>query len=165
MGVSGSGKSTVAGLLAARLHTTCTEADALHTATNVRTMRSGTPLTDAERQPWLESVRDRLSSEADAGRSAVVTCSALKRSYRDLLRTARGDVWFVHLDGEPELLSSRMGRRTGHFMPASLLASQLAALEPLDDDERGFVLDVAQPPEELVDEILARTRTPDVRDV
>lgn len=156
MGVAGSGKTTVATLLTERLGITYAEADEFHPQANIDKMRAGTPLTDEDRWPWLEAIRDWLSAEADAGRSGVVTCSALKRTYRDLLRTARGQVCFVHLDGSPELLAERMQHRSGHFMPTSLLPSQLATLEPLTGDERGFRLDIATPPEQLVDEILAR---------
>jgi len=158
MGVAGSGKTTVATLLAQRLGTEYAEADQFHPEANIAKMSAGTPLTDDDRWPWLEAIRDWLSAEADAGRSGVVTCSALKRSYRDLLRRAHGHVWFVHLDGSPELLAERMQHRSGHFMPTSLLPSQLATLEPLADDEPGFTLDVASTPEQIVGEILARTR-------
>ncbi|MFD4993765.1 gluconokinase [Cellulosimicrobium cellulans] len=158
MGVAGSGKTTVATLLARHLGTEYAEADQFHPEANIAKMSAGTPLTDEDRWPWLEAIRDWLSAEADAGRSGVVTCSALKRSYRDLLRTARGQVCFVHLDGSSDLLAERMAHRSGHFMPTSLLPSQLATLEALDDDEPGFTLDVASTPEQIVDEILARTR-------
>ena len=158
MGVAGSGKTTVATLLARHLGTEYAEADQFHPEANIAKMSAGTPLTDEDRWPWLEAIRDWLSAEADAGRSGVVTCSALRRSYRDLLRTARGRVCFVHLDGSPELLAERMAHRSGHFMPTSLLPSQLATLEPLDDDEPGFTLDVTSTLEQIVDEILARTR-------
>lgn len=158
MGVAGSGKTTVATLLARHLGTEYAEADQFHPEANIAKMSAGTPLTDEDRWPWLEAIRDWLSAEADAGRSGVVTCSALKRSYRDLLRTARGQVCFVHLDGSPDLLAERMAHRSGHFMPTSLLPSQLATLEALDDDEPGFTLDVASTPEQIVDEILTRTR-------
>lgn len=156
MGVASSGKTTVATLLAERLGVTYAEADQFHPQANIAKMSSGTPLTDEDRWPWLVALRDWLSSEAAAGRGGVVTCSALKRSYRDLLRAAQGEVWFVHLSGTPDLLAERMGRRTGHFMPASLLPSQLAALEPLDPDEPGWTIDVAATPEEIATEILDR---------
>ncbi|SMF51892.1 gluconokinase [Cellulosimicrobium cellulans J34] len=157
MGVAGSGKTTVATLLARHLGTEYAEADQFHPQANIDKMSAGTPLTDEDRWPWLEAIRDWLSAEADAGRSGVVTCSALKRSYRDLLRTADGSVCFVHLDGSRELLGERMEHRSGHFMPTSLLPSQLATLEPLADDEPGFTLDVASTPEQIVEQILART--------
>ena len=158
MGVAGSGKTTVATLLADRLGVTYAEADQFHPQSNIDKMTAGTPLTDEDRWPWLEAIRDWLSAEADAGRSGVVTCSALKRTYRDLLRTAHGTVCFVHLSGTPELLAERMAHRTGHFMPTSLLDSQLATLEPLADDEHGYTLDVTTPPQELADTILARAQ-------
>jgi gluconokinase len=156
MGVAGSGKTTVATLLAQRLGTEYAEADQFHPEANIAKMSAGTPLTDDDRWPWLEAIRDWLSAEADAGRSGVVTCSALKRSYRDLLRTARGHVCFVHLDGSPDLLAERMAHRSGHFMPTSLLPSQLATLEPLDEDEPGFTVDVTRTPEEIADLVLDR---------
>jgi gluconokinase len=156
MGVAGSGKTTVATLLAQRLGTEYAEADQFHPEANIAKMSAGTPLSDEDRWPWLEAIRDWLSAEADAGRSGVVTCSALKRSYRDLLRTARGRVCFVHLDGSPELLAERMEHRSGHFMPTSLLPSQLATLEPLDGDEPGFTVDVTRTPEEIADLVLDR---------
>ncbi|MFC8922413.1 gluconokinase [Cellulosimicrobium sp. NPDC057127] len=157
MGVAGSGKTTVATLLSERLGVTYAEADQFHPQANIDKMTAGTALTDEDRWPWLQAIRDWLTSEAEAGRSGVVTCSALKRSYRDVLRTAGGEVCFVHLSGSPELLAERMQHRSGHFMPPSLLPSQLATLEPLDADERGMTLDIAAPPHELADEILARS--------
>ncbi|WP_278236587.1 gluconokinase [Isoptericola sp. AK164] len=153
MGVAGSGKTTVATLLAARLGVTYAEADQFHPAANIAKMSAGTPLTDADRAPWLATIRDWLSAEADAGRPGVVTCSALKRAYRDVLRAAHGQVLFVHLDGPPELLAERMEGRTGHFMPRSLLPSQLAALESLADDEHGLTLSITETPDTIVDAV------------
>ncbi|GAB3103990.1 gluconokinase [Isoptericola nanjingensis] len=155
MGVAGSGKTTIAGMLAERLGVDVAEADEFHPQANIDKMSAGTPLTDADRAPWLAAIRDWLTGETDSGRSAVVTCSALKRSYRDVLRGAHGRVRFVHLDGTPELLADRMAHRSGHFMPPALLPSQLATLEPLDDDEDGIRIDVAATPEEIVDSVLA----------
>lgn len=155
MGVAGSGKTTVAALLAERLGHVLAEADEFHPAANITKMTAGTPLTDVDRGPWLEAIRDWLTARADAGHAAVVTCSALKRAYRDVLRSARGTVRFVHLDGSAELLAARIGERSGHFMPPTLLPSQLATLEPLADDEDGLVVDVATPPEEIVDAVVA----------
>jgi len=155
MGVAGSGKTTIARLLADRLGLDVAEADEFHPQANIDKMSAGTPLTDADRAPWLAAIRDWLTGETDAGKSAVVTCSALKRSYRDVLRGAHGRVRFVHLDGSPELLADRMAHRSGHFMPTALLPSQLATLEPLTGDEDGIRIDVAAAPEQIVDSVLA----------
>jgi gluconokinase len=160
MGVAGSGKTTVARLLAERIGVEYAEADQFHSEANIAKMSAGTPLTDDDRAPWLAAIRDWLSTETDAGRTAVVTCSALKRSYRDVLREARGRVWFLHLHGSEDLLAERITGRSGHFMPTSLLPSQLATLEPLDDDEDGLTADVAAPPEEIVDDVVARCSAP-----
>jgi gluconokinase len=151
MGVSGSGKSTVAVRLSHRLGWPFVEADELHPAGNVAKMAAGTPLTDADREPWLGIVRDRVDAlDADV----VVTCSALRRTYRDVLRSGRARVRFVHLAGSPELLGRRIGARAGHFMPASLLASQIDTLEPLEPDEDGVVVDVGRRPARIVAEAL-----------
>ncbi|MCK9792515.1 gluconokinase [Isoptericola sp. 4D.3] len=154
MGVSGSGKTTIAGLLAERLGYDLAEADEFHPEANIAKMTAGTALTDEDRAPWLAAIRDWLGTETDAGRCAVVTCSALKRSYRDVLRAARGRVRFVHLHGSADLLAERMTHRSGHFMPPTLLPSQLATLEPLDDDEDGIVVDIADPPGAIVESVL-----------
>lgn len=156
MGVSGTGKSTAALLLAERLGRPMVEGDDLHPAANVEAMRAGRALTDADRGPWLRAIRDAMSA---AGGPTVVTCSSLRRSYRDLLRTAHGRVRFVHLVVPPEELQRRLAVRTGHFMPATLLASQLATLEPLGPDEDGVDVPVAGPPDAIVDEALRLLRT------
>lgn len=130
------------------------EADDLHPAANVAKMAAGTPLTDADREPWLLAVRDRVD---ELDRDVIVTCSALRRSYRDVLRSGRARVRFVHLAGAADLLGARLDARVDHFMPASLLTSQietLEPLEPLEPDEDGFVLDVALRPAELVDAVV-----------
>jgi gluconokinase len=158
MGVAGSGKTSVALELTARTGRPYAEADDFHPPANIARMASGIPLTDADRAPWLAALRDWLSAQAEAGRGAIVTCSALRRAYRDVLRSARGRVVFVHLTGSPELLASRIAARTGHFMPATLLPSQLVTLEPLEPDEDGFTLDVAASVDRLADEVLARVR-------
>nr|WP_245852594.1 gluconokinase [Isoptericola jiangsuensis] len=158
MGVAGSGKTTIAGLLSDRLGLTLAEADEFHPAANIAKMSAGTPLTDADRAPWLAAIRDWLSTQADSGHAAVVTCSALKRDYRDVLRAAHGTVRFVHLDGSAALLADRIQERSGHFMPPALLPSQLADLEPLADDEDGLVVDVAAAPDEIVATVLAWLR-------
>ena len=154
MGVAGSGKTTVAALLAGRLGASFAEGDDFHSAANVAAMAGGTPLTDEDRLPWLRSIRDWLAQEHAAGRAAVVPCSALRRAYRDLLREA-GPVVFVHLTGTRELLAERIAGRAGHFMKPAMLDGQLATLEPLGDGEAGFAVDVAARPDRVVDEIIA----------
>ncbi|MEV8435958.1 gluconokinase [Actinosynnema sp. NPDC051121] len=156
MGVSGSGKSTVARLLADRLAWPMAEADEFHPPANIAKMSAGTPLTDADRAPWLAALRDWITDRAAAGESTVVTCSALKRAYRDVLREAGARVRFLFLHGTADVIADRMGRRSGHFMPPSLLRSQFDALEPLRSDEDGAAVDVAQPPEPIVEQAVAR---------
>ncbi|WP_128773502.1 gluconokinase [Actinomyces oricola] len=147
MGVAGCGKTTSAQQLSALLGWPVAEADDFHPQSNVTKMASGVPLTDEDRWPWLSSLRDWMTSRAREGRSTIVTCSALKRSYRDLLAGAEGRVRFVHLQVPPSELKERMEHREGHFMPPSLLPSQLATLEPLDADEDGVVVDSRPTPE------------------
>ena len=148
MGVSGSGKSTVGRELADRLGVPFAEGDDFHPPANVAKMASGRPLTDADRWPWLRALAAWVAEHSDSG--GVVTCSALKRSYRDLLRSAADNVWFLHLAGDREVIAARLAVRSGHFMPPGLLDSQFATLEPLDADEPGLVIDVSTPPEEVV---------------
>ncbi|WP_129844235.1 gluconokinase [Streptomyces sp. RFCAC02] len=136
MGVSGSGKSTVGALLAERLGVPYAEADDFHSPGNIAKMSAGTPLTDEDRAPWLDAIGAWAAERTGHG-GGVVSCSALKRAYRDRLRAAAPELLFIHLDGSRELIASRMARRTDHFMPTTLLDSQLAALEPLDASERG----------------------------
>ncbi|ABS24809.1 gluconokinase [Anaeromyxobacter sp. Fw109-5] len=155
MGVSGSGKSSVAERLAQRLGCELAEGDTFHSAANLAKMRAGVPLDDRDRGPWLRDLAAWIQERDRAGRCAVVTCSALKRAYRDVLRAASAHLAFVHLAGTPELLAKRVHARTGHFMPERLLASQLAALEPLGADERGVTIDVTAPLEEVVAAALA----------
>ena len=135
MGVSGSGKSTVARALAERLGCELLEGDDLHPPANVAAMAAGRPLTDADRRPWLDAIGSWMDRRAAEGVGAVVTCSALRRSYRDRLRHGRPHVTFCHLTVDPAVLERRMTSRSGHFMPASLLPSQLATLEPLGPDQ------------------------------
>lgn len=151
MGVSGTGKSTTAAILAQRLGRPMIEGDDLHPAANVAAMHAGRALTDADRAPWLLAIRDAMTA---AGGSTVVTCSALRRSYRDVLRTAEGRVRFVHLVVPADELARRLAVRQGHFMPATLLASQLATLEPLGPDEDGVNVPVHGTPDQVADEAL-----------
>jgi gluconokinase len=143
MGVSGCGKSTVGGVLAGRLGWDFGEGDDLHPQANVDKMAAGHPLTDADRAPWLARVHGWLVEHVDAGSPGIITCSALKRAYRDLLTggIAR-HVVFVHLRGDREQLLARLRARQGHFMPAALLDSQLADLEPLEPDEQAVVIGI-----------------------
>lgn len=146
MGVSGCGKSTVGALLADRLGVPFLDADSLHPPANLAKMARGVPLDDADRRPWLRLVGAALAA-ADGG--AVVACSALRRSYRDVLREAAPDLRFVHLVGTREALAARMRSREGHFMPVSLLDTQLASLEPLEPDEPAVELDCMLDPAAL----------------
>jgi len=147
MGVSGSGKSTLGEALAATLGWRFVEGDSFHPAENVAKMSAGIPLDDTDRQPCLEALAAEIASDAAAGRSSVVGCSALKRSYRDILRRGAPRVRFLHVHGARAILADRLGNRPGHFFPAQLLDSQLATLEPLAADEDGTVIDVALPPD------------------
>lgn len=150
MGVSGSGKTTVARGISTLTGLAFAEADEFHSELNVARMRSGVPLDDAGRWPWLRELAGWMAARSAEGVSTVLACSALKRSYRDVLRQGVPAVDFVHLDGSAEVIRERMSRRAGHYMPASLLDSQFVALEPPQPDESGLVLDVSGPPEELV---------------
>lgn len=156
MGVSGCGKSTIAGIVADRLGWELLEGDQLHPAANIAKMSEGIALDDNDRRPWLEAIADWISVRNSEGSPALVACSSLKRSYRDILRSASpsGSVAFAHLDGSRELLASRLAGRKGHFMPASLLDSQLATLEALQEDEAGVVVDIGQSPQAQADEII-----------
>lgn len=149
-GVSGTGKTTVGTLLAARLGGRYAEGDDFHPPANVAKMAVGVPLDDTDREPWLEAIAAWIGDRAAAGESAVVSCSALKRRYRDRLRRDTPGLWFVLLTGAPHVLAARLATRRGHFMPAGLLDSQLADLEPLGADEHGHTVDVAAPVEEVV---------------
>lgn len=155
MGVSGSGKTTLAQLLDDRLGWPYAEADEFHPQANIDKMSAGIALTDEDRWPWLEAMRDWLTEQTRQGLSTVVTCSALRRTYRDLLRTAEGRVRFVHLTAPPEVIGERLSGRTGHFMPPTLLPSQFATLEALGPDEDGVVVVVDVPPGEVADRALA----------
>jgi gluconokinase len=154
MGVSGSGKSTVAAGLVERLGWEFAEGDDFHPAANVEKMRAGHPLDDEDRWPWLRRLADWIGEHERAGKSVVVTCSALKRVYRDLLRDGHPSVWFAHVTADADLLLDRVSHRPGHYMPASLLDSQLATLESLQDDEPGARISGAGAPDEVVESLL-----------
>ena len=155
MGVSGSGKTTVGAALAQRLRVPFADADDFHPPENVAKMAAGVPLDDADRLPWLHTIGAWLAAHADSG--GVVSCSALKRSYRDVLRAAAPTQFFVHLDGSPEVVARRVQGRPGHFMPASLVDSQFATLEPLGPDENGVALDLDRSVDQLVEDYLSVT--------
>jgi gluconokinase len=152
MGVSGSGKSTVGAALAQRLRVPFADADDFHPPANIAKMTSGQPLNDDDRYPWLEAIGDWLADHCDGG---VMSCSALKRKYRDQLRRHCPDTEFVHLSGSPEVVGRRQASRPGHFMPSSLLASQFETLQPLEPDERGITIDVDQDIDSIVDTYIA----------
>jgi len=167
MGVSGSGKTTTAQILADRLNWPYAEADEFHPPANIQKMSAGTPLTDEDRWPWLHAIRDWLTEQTRAGRPSIVTCSALRVAYRDVLREAEGRVRFVHLAGTIESIGDRLSGRSGHFMPTSLLPSQFQTLEPLTDAEDGVVVPVTVSPQSVADAALralgidpAAARTP-----
>ncbi|HEU5471141.1 MAG TPA: gluconokinase [Actinophytocola sp.] len=154
MGVSGSGKTTVGQALADRLGVPFAEADEFHPPANIAKMSAGIALDDADRGPWLTAIAAWITEQAGR-RGGVITCSALKRRYRDRLKAAAPGVHFLHLAGSQELIAARIGARKGHFMPPSLLDSQFAALEPLAPDEPGTVIDVTQTPEQIATTIAA----------
>jgi gluconokinase len=149
MGVSGSGKSVIGALLALALGLEFVEGDTYHSPANIARMSAGIPLTDEDREAWLAAIATRLD-KAREGPGIVVSCSALKRRYRDVLRDGRADLQFVYLEGTHALLEQRLGGRRGHFMPSSLLDSQLAILEPPAPDEHAWVCDIGEPPEVIV---------------
>ncbi len=148
MGVSGSGKSTVGAALARHLGVPFADADAFHPEVNIAKMAAGVPLTDDDRYPWLAAVGQWLADHEDGG---VMSCSALKRAYRDSLRSHCARIEFLHLTGSPELIGRRQAGRPGHFMPSSLIKSQFDSLEPLAPDEHGMALDVGSSVERIVE--------------
>lgn len=150
MGVAGCGKSTVGALLAEQLGGQFLDADDLHTDAARQKMSAGTPLSDDDRWPWLQRVAEALTQMTAAGGPGVIACSALRRSYRQAITAAAGtQVTFLHLHGTADVLNARLNARTDHFMPAGMLDSQLATLEPLDEHERGFIVDIGPAPEEI----------------
>jgi gluconokinase len=157
MGVSGSGKSTVGAALAQRLRVPFADADDFHPPANIAKMTAGHALDDDDRYPWLEAIGDWLDEHRTGG---VMSCSALKRRYRDQLRRHCPELRFLHLSGTPEVIGHRQASRPGHFMPATLLASQFETLEPLGDDEAGSVIDVDQNIDAIIDTYVARSAAP-----
>ncbi|TLS43497.1 gluconokinase [Streptomyces montanus] len=153
MGVAGTGKTTVGPLLADRLGVPYAEGDGFHPETNIAKMSAGTPLTDEDRRPWLDAIGEWAHERAGLG--GVVSCSALKRSYRDRLRASAPGLVFVQLTGDRKLIEDRMTHRQGHFMPTALLDSQFATLQPLQADEAGVAVDVSGSPEEIAERALS----------
>lgn len=151
MGVCGCGKTTIGRKLAVRLEAAFVEGDELHPASNKEKMSAGIPLDDADREPWLDAIAAKAAGLLTVAPCVVVSCSALKRSYRDRLRTADSDVKLVHLTGTRSLLQSRMNERRGHFMPAGLLDSQLTTLQVPEADEAAINLDIAGHPDAIVE--------------
>ncbi|WP_431285096.1 gluconokinase [Humitalea sp. 24SJ18S-53] len=163
MGVSGCGKSTIGRLLAERLGWPFEDGDAFHPPANVAKMSTGTPLTDDDRGPWLRAIAARIACARAAGTPVIIGCSALKRAYRDVLRDGHADIRFLHLTGSAELIIARQAARTGHFMPASLIASQFATLEQPETEVDVINLDVgSEPPAIIANAISALRRRGDL---
>jgi gluconokinase len=163
MGVSGSGKSTIAEKLAQRLGWTYEDGDRFHPASNVAKMSAGHPLTDEDRWPWLQAIADEIDRASKAGEHAVIACSALKRSYRDVLVHGRRDVRIVYLNGTQELIAGRLAQRKGHFMPPGLLESQFKTLEPPGADENPVIVSIDAAVAEIVDDTINQMGlTPDI---
>jgi gluconokinase len=158
MGVSGSGKTTIARGVAQRLGWRLVEGDSFHPPTNVAKMHAGTPLTDEDRWPWLHAIAHEIDAMRASHQSAVVACSALKRAYRDILIDARDDVLLVYLQGSKALIAGRLAARTGHFMPPTLLDSQFAALEEPGEDEHPIVVSIAPEPDAIAEEVVRRLK-------
>ena len=156
MGVSGSGKSTIADHLARRLGWRYEDGDRFHPASNVAKMSAGHPLTDEDRWPWLQAIADEIDRLAVSGEHAVIACSALKRAYRDILVHGRDDVRIILLDGAHDLIAARLTARKGHFMPPGLLTSQFATLERPGVNERPIIVSIDAPVEAIVDDIVSQ---------
>ena len=154
MGVSGSGKSTIADKLAERLRWSYEDGDKFHPASNVAKMSAGHPLTDEDRWPWLQAIADEIDRVCKAGQHAVIACSALKRAYRDVLVHGRSDVRIVYLKGAQELIAKRLASRKNHFMPSVLLDSQFKTLEPPDPRENPVTVSIDAPVDTIVDDIV-----------
>jgi gluconokinase len=158
MGVSGSGKTTIADGIGQRLGWPLLEGDKFHPPANVEKMSHGIPLTDEDRWPWLHAIADAIDAVRTRGESAVVACSALKRSYRDILIGERPDVVLVYLQGDKDLIAARMAARKGHFMPVALLDSQFATLEEPGPDEHPVTVSIAPPSQAIVDEVVRQLK-------
>jgi gluconokinase len=156
MGVSGSGKSTIADAIASQLGWRYEDGDRFHPPGNVAKMSAGHPLTDEDRWPWLKAIADEIDRVCAAGERAVIACSALKRAYRDILVHGRGDVRIVFLDGTETLIADRLAARKGHFMPPGLLASQFKTLERPQSNERPITVSIDAPVERIVDDIVSQ---------
>jgi gluconokinase len=157
MGVSGSGKSTIASALAERLGWTFEDGDRFHPKSNVEKMSAGQPLTDEDRWPWLQAIADEIDKVCQAGGRVVMACSALKRAYRDVLVHGRRDVRIVFLDGSKALIAERLASRKGHFMPPGLLDSQFKTLEPPQADERAISVSIDAAVDTIIDNIVAES--------
>jgi gluconokinase len=160
MGVSGSGKSTIADKLAARIGWRSVDGDRFHPASNVAKMSAGHPLTDEDRWPWLKAIAAEIDRACKANEKEVIACSALKRSYREILVHGRKDVRIIYLDGSQQLIAERLARRRGHFMPSGLLESQFRTLEPPDQSENPVRVSIDGAPDEIVDHIIQQLRLP-----
>jgi gluconokinase len=158
MGVSGSGKSTIADALARELGWRYEDGDKFHPASNVAKMRAGHPLTDEDRWPWLQAIADEIDRSCKRGERVVIACSALKRAYRDILVRGRGDVRIVFLDGTEALIAGRLAARKGHFMPPGLLTSQFRTLEPPAVDERPVTVSIDATVGAIVDDIVRQLK-------
>lgn len=158
MGVSGSGKTTIAEVVAQREGWLLLEGDKFHPPANIEKMSHGTPLTDEDRWPWLRAIAAEIDAMRARGQSAIVACSALKRAYRDILIGARPDVLLVYLRGEQALIAARMAARKGHFMPPALLDSQFATLEEPGPDEHPIIVSIAPSPQAIVDEVVRQLK-------
>jgi gluconokinase len=156
MGVSGSGKSTIADKLAERLRWSYEDGDKFHPASNVAKMSAGHPLTDEDRWPWLQAIADEVDRVCGTGQHVVIACSALKRAYRDILVHGRDDVRIVYLDGAQELIAGRLTARKDHFMPPGLLDSQFKTLEPPGTDENPVAVSIDAPVDAIVDDIVGK---------
>jgi gluconokinase len=158
MGVSGSGKSTIADSLAARLGWRCEDGDTFHPASNVAKMSAGHPLTDEDRWPWLQAIADEIDRVCKAGERAVIACSALKRAYRNILVHGRNDVRIIFLNGTQELIAGRLAARKGHFMPPGLLTSQFATLQPPEANEHPVTVSIDAAVETIIDDIIRQLK-------